>query len=274
MASTSKNRINVQSYEIKNAIKHFDIKTEENLTTKDAKELYDKIVEHKTMNSLPDNGIAYEDYLTTNEQDFLKEITNSKSHEPFQDSKYNRRFYKNWDINDKPLLDDNGRHLYEVASIDLDDGNIALEIKNNFELDYIEIQGPKLYGNTYRKPYYTQTDTGEWKLYNIWNTQILSKDYYNGKTKSYGDWQYKKDNKELQVLGLLNDGEYLYDMTSVLEDEFPLIEELDRKGKKGETLYKIIPEELHKTLNSSDRQGSGGPWFKILKTNKGMIKVK
>jgi len=217
----------------------------------EAREIYNEIIRHE--GNFDNLGTAYEDYLVTEKQDFLKDITESTTN--FQDSSKNPKFYKNG----KPLYDDVGRKLYETSAIDLDNDDIALEIKNNFDKDHIQIQGAKLYPMKYRAPLFTKVGD-EWRLYNIWNTQLGDE----------GDWQYEKFNKKYQILGLINSGQYLYNVTENFED-YPYNKH-PKEGKNGEQLYYIDSGSLKDFLPLSDRD-NGKTWYKINKTQKGMKRV-
>jgi hypothetical protein len=207
-------------------------------------------------------GVAYEDYLLENKQDYLKDITESKDIKPFTSSATSKSFYVDEDETKGPIMV-YGRPLYAMSAIDLHNKDTAIEIKYKVDLDHIEIQGAKLYGNEYRKPYYTNVN-GEWKLYNIWMNEF---------NHGNGGWEYSKSKKKLNIFGLIDTGQYLYKFTDVFED-FPFEEDPIRKGKKGEILYTIIKSEMtsgnYLPLKTNDGKEQ---WYKINKNIKGMKRV-
>jgi len=229
----------------------------------EAREIYNEIKSHE--GNFDNLGTAYEDYLVTKKQDFLKDITESTTN--FQDSSKNPKFY----INGKPIMvksDRGWEPLHIVAPIALDNDDTALEVKNNFDKDHIQIQGTKLYPMPYRAPLFNKVGD-EWRLYNIWNKQLNNNE---------GDWQYDKFNKKYNVLGLINSGQYLYNVTENFEDyTYNESNIKDKNGKiikgiNGEQLYTIDPSYLHNILPYSER-GNGKTWYKINKGLKGLKKI-
>jgi len=246
--------ISMKELEIEPEVKQEE--QEADILNKDFLEYYKNEYTNHTWDN---KGVAYEDYLLENKQDFLKEITETKDIKPFTDASTSKSFYVDEDVTKGPIMA-YGRPLYEMSGIDLHNKDTALEIKYNIDLDHIEIQGAKLYGNEYRLPYYTKVND-EWKLYNIWMNE-----FNHGR----GGWEYSKSNKKFNILGFINSGQYLYNFTNNFND-FPCIES-EKKGKKGETLYTIIKEEMisGNYLSLSSRYDKKEQWYKIEKGKNGM----
>jgi hypothetical protein len=213
------------------SMKELEIEPEVNPEKQTVQEFDDEITTIKKEHNLPNKGIAFEYKMINDEQEFLKDETETQSE--FYDISTNQKFYKNGkpimipvnrETIEEPLLKNT---IYDAYSIYCD-----IEFKYYPNDNECSVQIEKFTGNPFFIPYFTLVND-EIKLYNIWSTQI-------GKD---GGWVNDTNYKDVYIIAQLDDGKYKFKLNQEKYNnkyEVSYEEEI----RDGKSLLRIIKSDL------------------------------
>lgn len=245
----------VYKSDINKAMKDLGFEYVINLGKEQSSELEDEVKAFKNSKH-PTNGEAFEELMLKKYKDELLTLTQKKG-SPFRTPDENPLYFN---TDGTPKTCETKRDgilmivdLYKNTLFDAGNKDTEIEFKFEPERDDLEIQIGKFTGNTKQLPLFHIVN-GQWKLYNVYNSNI---DLFVN----------KYENKNIEVVVLLNDGKYKFSITNFIQNNPDI--ELNLINKNGMNLYRIDEDSLLQIFETTNRDinkyNNKKKWIKIPK---------